>query len=81
MLVKVKINDILHQTHKATLFLIGEKEIWLPNVLFKFSDGNNIIISDKIAEEKFIFKYKKFIHIPEKFKINKKQEPIKELKC
>ena len=35
-LVKVKIKDILHQTEKATLFLISESEIWLPNKLFRF---------------------------------------------
>ena len=78
--VKAKIKDILYRTERATLFLISESEIWLPNSTFKF--GNNCIILDEnIAKEKgFWNKCKPFMHTPKKLEISNNQEAIKELK-
>lgn len=77
MKVKVKISDIIHETEKATLFLIEQKEVWLPKYWFILKN-NFIILEEKIAIEKFLY-YKPFIHIPDKMKIEK-SEVIDELK-
>jgi len=77
-LVKVKIKDILHQTEKATLFLISESEIWLPNKLFRFGKGNYITLWNDIANSKNL-DYDTLYHEPEKIEPVYNQQPINEL--
>lgn len=79
MRVKVKINDILAITEKATLLLIGKNEIWLPNRAFRFGRGRYIIVDKGIAVSKGI-KFKEYMHIPEKMEPIYNQEAIDELK-
>lgn len=80
-LVKVKIYDTIKNTGKATLFLLKyEKQVWLPNVLYrKAKQGNYILVSKKIAEEKG-FEYTDFIHTPEAMEVVKNQEAMDDLK-
>lgn len=79
MQVKVKIKDIIHQTHSATLFLISEKEVWMPNKLFRIKNGS-IVLSKSFAELKGL-KYTEYFHIPDKIEPKYNQEAIDELKC
>jgi hypothetical protein len=80
MQVKVKFKDIIHKTSKATLFLMKyEKEVWIPNKLFYFGNGRNIIISKDIAISKNL-EFKLFLHIPKLIKPVFNQQPIEDLK-
>jgi len=79
MKVKVRIKDVLHRTSKATLFLISEREVWLPNAAFKFGRGNFIITSETLAKEKGV-KYDSFFHTPDKIEPEYNQQAIDELK-
>lgn len=80
-LVKVKIYDVIKKTEKATLFLLKyEKQQWIPNILFKKAkQGNYILLSKKIAEEKGL-EYTDYTHIPDKIEAIKNQKAIDELK-
>lgn len=80
-LVKVKYHDIIIKKEKATLFLFEEKEIWLPNKLFKFVDGKNIYLPNFLAIEKKLNakQIADNIHQPKELKPVYNQEPINEL--
>lgn len=74
-------NDIISNTEKATLFLFDDKEVWIPNKLFRFSEGGNIKIPPFVATEKKInaSKVKIEYHRPEKIDPVYNQEAISEL--
>lgn len=79
--VKVKYHDIVASTQKAVLFLFEDREIWIPNKLFRFMEGKNIRIPNFIAREKKIKadKIKPYNHQPKEIEPVFNQEPINEL--
>lgn len=78
MRVKVKIKGVLHDTPKATLFLISEKEVWLPKKLYSFGRGNFIIVGKNVADEKGL-RYTPFLHTPDEITPEYNQKPLEEL--
>lgn len=77
MQVKIRYHDILYETEKATLFLISEREQWLPKIAFRLR-GNFIICSLSLAQ-KLSLRYIAYIHVPEYIAPKHNQEPIDEL--
>lgn len=79
--VKAKYHDIIASTEKAVLFLFEEKEIWIPNKLFRFMEGKNIRIPPFIANEKKIKadKIKPVYFKPKDIEPVFNQQPIEEL--
>lgn len=78
-LVKVRINDILASTEKATLYLIGEREVWLPNRVAKPTKGWFILMEQNVAESRDL-RFSPYIHTPPKIEATPNQEPIDELR-
>lgn len=80
--VKAKYHDVIATTRKATLFLFEEKEIWIPNKLFRFMEGSYIKLPPFIADSKNLkgVKIKPIIYQPKKLEPIYNQEPIEELR-
>jgi hypothetical protein len=80
--IKAKYHDIISKTDKATLFLFEEKEIWIPNKLFRFMEGSYIKLPPFIAKDKNIkaSKIEGEYHKPKNIEPKFNQEPIEELK-
>lgn len=80
MKVKVRYQDILYRTEKAVLFLIQEKEVWLPKSCFNLArQGRVIHVKKDMAVEKN-FKFSELRHVPKKIAPVFNQEPKNELK-
>lgn len=79
--VKAHYHDIITSTERAVLFLFEDREIWIPNKLFRFMEGKNIRIPNFIAREKKIKadKIKPYNHQPKEIEPVFNQEPINEL--
>ena len=77
--VKVRIHDVLANTAKATLFLISEREVWLPNACFRFCGGSHILVDQDMAKEKDL-KSAPQLHIPDKIEPEFGQQAIEELR-
>jgi len=80
--IKAKYHDVISKTDKATLFLFEQKEIWIPNKLFRFMEGSYIKLPTFIAKDKNI-KASKIVseyHKPKDIAPLYNQEPIEELK-
>jgi hypothetical protein len=80
--VKAKYHDIIASTEKAVLFLFEQKEIWIPNKLFRFMEGSYIKLPPFIAKDKNI-KASKIVseyHKPKDIKPVYNQEPLIDLK-
>jgi hypothetical protein len=80
--IKAKYHDVISKTDKATLFLFEEKEIWIPNKLFRFMEGTYIKLPPFIAKDKNIraSKIEGEYHKPKNIEPIRNQEPIEELK-
>lgn len=80
MRVKVKFQDILHKTARATLFLMkGTQEVWVPNVFINYArNGQYLLLPKFFADEKNL-DYKVYLHIPEHIEPMYKQEADHEL--
>jgi len=80
--IKAKYHDVIANTNKATLFLFEEKEIWIPNKLFRFMEGSYIKLPPFIAKDKNIkaSKVGSEYHKPKDIEPIYNQEPIEELK-
>lgn len=80
-LVKVKYHEIIKNTGKATLFLFIDKEIWIPNKLYKFMEGKYIKLPSLFAREKKLksFNIKSIYYKPKNIQPIFNQESIKEL--
>ena len=79
--VKAHYHDIIKTTEKAVLFLFEEREVWIPNKLFRFMEGKNIRIPNFIAIEKNIKanKIECHHHQPKHIEPVFNQQPINEL--
>jgi len=80
--VKIKYHDVITNSGKATLFLFEEKEIWIPNKLFRFMEGKYIKLPPFIADSKKLsgIKIKPIIYQPKKLDPVYNQEAIEELR-
>jgi hypothetical protein len=80
--IKAKYHDIISKTDKATLFLFEEKEIWIPNKLFRFMEGSYIKLPPFIAKDKNIraSKIEGEYHKPKNIELIRNQEPLNDLK-
>jgi hypothetical protein len=80
--IKAKYHDVISKTDRATLFLFEEKEIWIPNKLFRFMEGSYIKLPPFIAKDKNIraSKIEGEYHNPKNIEPKFNQEPIEELK-
>ncbi len=79
--VKAKYCDIIANTDKATLFLFQEREVWMPNKLFRFMEGSYIKIPPFIADGKKLkgVKIKPIIHKPKNIEPIYNQKAIEQL--
>ena len=76
-MVKVRYQDILARTDRAILFLIAEREIWLPVRYLRFGQGRTMFLPLWLAREKSV-DYREAYHHPVKMKIEN-VEVIQEL--
>jgi hypothetical protein len=77
--VKVRYHDIIARTDAGTLFLFSEKEAWVPNRYFRYSEGRNIVMPLWLADKKGL-RYRPLLHIPETMTPVVNQSPIDELR-
>ncbi len=81
MKVKIKYQDIIANTEKATLFLLrGNEKQWIPNFLWKYAKNGKYLIVDKSFAVKNKLYFKNYINIPIKIEPIYNQEVIDELK-
>ena len=80
--IKAKYHDVISKTDRATLFLFEEKEIWIPNKLFRFMEGSYIKLPPFIAKDKNIkaSKIESKYHNPKNIAPVYNQEPLNDLK-
>lgn len=80
MKVKVRIEDVLYETGKAVLFLVSNKEVWIPRACFKWLSWKYIVVDFRFAESKGLV-FKQLYHKPKLIEPVYNQEPIDELRC
>lgn len=79
MRVKVRYHDVLAQTARATLFLMSEREVWLPRAAYKQGPGRTLIVEQALAEARNL-RFSAYVHIPDTLPVTYGQEPINDLK-
>lgn len=75
----VKYEDIIHETPRATLFLIGSKECWLPKGGYRIRNERVMAVRRNLVDEKGLLEYF-YRHIPPKLEVVYDQQPIDEVR-
>ena len=75
----VKYEDIIHETTRATLFLIGSKECWLPKGGYRIRNERVMVVRRNLVDEKGLLEYF-YRHIPPKLEVVYDQQPIDEVR-
>lgn len=78
MLVKVRVHDIIAKTDKAILFLISNREVWLPIKFVRPGKGKYITCPQWLAEKNEL-SFSLLYHVPEKIEPVYNQKPLEDL--
>lgn len=80
--LRLRYEDTIVETEKATLFLIRGGEYWLPKWSYRFLYGSSyILIDEKILKEKDLLAFAKtYRHVPELMEVEHGQQAIDELR-